>query len=221
MFRGRGLGVRLGLRLGFGLGLGLGAGLALLLVLSVADVAAAQGQDASVTFEYGRSEMLAGRYATGCPAIEASFRLDPRPGTLFTLADCDRAWGRTASALARFTEYLALYERMPPALQARQKERAAIASSERAELERSAPLLTVRLPVEVPAGTRAWRDDVELTAQSFGAGVPVDPGEHRIRVTLADGRTREQRVTLANGEQRTVVIELPAGASPSSPPTPT
>jgi len=158
------------------------------------------------------SEMLAGRYATGCPAIEASFRLDPRPGTLFTLADCDRKWGRTASALARFGEFLALYDRMPADQRAKQHERAAVAATERAALERSVPLLAVRLPNDAPTGTRVWRDEIELAASSLGAAVAVDPGEHVIRSQLPDAHAgaTEQRITLAAGEQRTLVVDLAA-----------
>ena len=192
----------------------------------------AQGGDAAATFDYGLSEMMAGRYATGCPAIEASFRVDPRPGTLFTLADCDRKWGRTASALARFEEYLALFERMPADQKAKQRERAAVAASERTTLERAVPLLTVRLPGDAPAGTRVWRDDVELPAPALGAAVPVDPGAHVVRVQLPDGRSREEHVTLGNGDQRTLVAALavdapapsalatPVASPPPSPPAP-
>jgi hypothetical protein len=171
--------------------------------------AKAQATDAAATFDFGLAEMLAGRYATGCPAIEASFRADPRPGTLFTLADCDRKWGRTASALARFGEYLALYDRMPADQQAKQRARATAAASERAALEKSVPLLSVRLPDGAPAGTRVWRDDVELASPSLGAAVPVDPGEHVIRTQLADGRAAQERITIESGEQRTLVAVIP------------
>jgi hypothetical protein len=193
----------------------------------VASSVRAEAPDAGGSFDYGLSEMLAGRYATGCPALESSFRLDPRPGTLFTLADCDRKWGKTASALARFEEYLALYERMPPDAQARQRERASVAASERAALERTVPLLSVRLPGDAPAGTRVWRDDVELTGPALSSMVPVDPGEHRVRVELPGGRVKEQRVSIEAGEQRTLVVDLagvalppeqaaPAAASPAT-----
>ncbi len=171
------------------------------------------------SFDYGLSEMLAGRYATGCPALEASFRADPRPGTLFTLADCDRKWGKTASALARFEEYLALYERMPEGERgrAKERERASIATSERATLERTVPLLAVRLPPDAPAGTRVWRDDAEVTGPALAAKVPVDPGEHVVRAQLPDGRSIEQRVTIAAGEQQSIVIVLPAAAPAPTP----
>jgi hypothetical protein len=166
--------------------------------------------DATGTFDYGLSEMLARRYATGCPALESSFRTDPRPGTLFTLADCERKWGKTASALERFEEYLALYERMPPDQRAkpRERERASIAESERAILERTVPLLAVRLPGDAPAGTRVWRDDVELAGAALATAVPVDPGEHRLRAELPDGRVVEQQVSIEGREQRTVTFSL-------------
>jgi hypothetical protein len=179
--------------------------------------AKAEGPDAGGSFDYGLAEMLAGRYATGCPALESSFRLDPRPGTLFTLADCDRKWGKTASALAAFDEYLALYERMPPDQRAKQRERAAAAATERATLQRTVPLLSVRLPADAPAGARIWRDDVELTGPALAAAVPVDPGEHRVRVQLPDGRAREQRVSIEGGEQRTLVVDLPSEIAAPAP----
>ena len=179
--------------------------------------AKADAPDAGGSFDYGLAEMLAGRYATGCPALESSFRLDPRPGTLFTLADCDRKWGKTASALAAFDEYLSLYERMPADQRAKQRERAAVAATERATLQRTVPLLSVRVPANAPAGTRIWRDDVELTGPTLAAAVPVDPGEHRVRVELPGGRAREQQVSIEGGEQRTLIVDLPseiAGPAP-------
>jgi hypothetical protein len=90
--------------------------------------------DADAQFKYGLAEMLAGRYATGCPALETSYRLDPRAGTLFTLAECLRKAGKTSSALASYDEYLSLYARMTPEQRATQRERVAIATEERAAL---------------------------------------------------------------------------------------
>jgi hypothetical protein len=191
-------------------------------LVGASGTARGDGADASGSFDYGLSEMLAGRYATGCPALESSFRLDPRAGTLFTLADCDRKWGKTASALARFEEYLALYERMPAEERAkgRERERATIATTERATLERTVPLLAVRLPNDAPAGTRVWRDDVELTGPALAAKVPVDPGEHRVRMETPDGRSVEQTISVEGGEERTLVVALPAAGAETAPVAP-
>src|SRR5262249_29835804 len=156
---------------------------------------------------FGRSEMLAGRYATGCSALEASYRLDPRAGTLFTLAECDLKWGKTASALARYEEYLALYGRMAPEQRAAQAERAAVATHERNALVGAVPRLVVRRAESAAPGTVVQRDDVTLGGPMLGAAMPVDPGEHVVSAQAADGRRNEVRVTLAAGEQRTLVID--------------
>jgi hypothetical protein len=167
----------------------------------------AQAED-SVQFNYGLSEMLAGRYGTGCPALATSFRIDPRPGTLFTLAECNLRWGRTASALAGYEGYLALFERMSPEQKVKQAERAQVAAAARKEVETSVPRLAVRLPEGAPAGIIVRRDGVELGGPMLGAAIPVDPGEHIVSVEMPDGRTQEQRVTLTPAEQRTIVVEL-------------
>jgi hypothetical protein len=176
--------------------------------------AGADDASAAAQFDYGVAEMMAGRYPTGCAALAGSFRLDPRPGTLFTLAECDLKWGHTASALAGYEEYLALYSRMSPDQKAKQSERARVAEGERRELEATVPRLSVQLPSGAPEGVRVERDDVVLGGPMLGAAMPVDPGEHVVRVTTADGRTREERVRLEAGGARVVVAALPL-AEPS------
>src|SRR5262249_667778 len=98
------------------------------------DVAAAKA-----LFSQGLAEMEAGHSEKGCPAIEESYRLDPRPGTLFTLAECENKRGRIATAVARYEDYLALVSRMPPAQQARQSVRVKIAKNQKATLGPQVP----------------------------------------------------------------------------------
>jgi hypothetical protein len=55
--------------------------------------------------------------------------------------------------------------------------------------------------------------------------VPVDPGEHRIRVELPGGRAKEQRLSIEEGEQRTLIVDLASegpqpGAASAAPPAP-
>jgi hypothetical protein len=192
-----------------------------LLTLAILFATPSARADDSAGFNYGLSEMMAGRYGTGCPALATSFRIDPRPGTLFTLAECNLRWGRTASALAGYEEYLALFERMSPEQKVKQAERAQVAAAERKELETSVPRLAVRLPEGAPAGIIVRRDDVELGGPMLGAAIPVDPGEHVVSVEMPDGRKQEQRVTLMPAEQRTIVVGLARATqlvpAPSSP----
>jgi TolA-binding protein len=59
---------------------------------------------AEVLFRTGRLHSLAGEYAAVCPLFAESLRLDPAPGTLLNLADCEEHIGRTATAWAHFRE---------------------------------------------------------------------------------------------------------------------
>src|SRR5689334_19256125 len=94
---------------------------------------------AEALFNRGRADMDAGRYEAGCKAIAESQRLDPRPGTLFTLAVCEKEWGRIASAMTHYGDYLAFYDRMTPAQQARQGDRPKEAKAQRESLAPQVP----------------------------------------------------------------------------------
>ena len=201
-----------------------GIGLAMLLALPLTaraagadDVEPADGGDAASLFNRGLSEMKAGHYVTGCSALAGSFRLDPRPGTLFTLAECNLRWGRSASALAAYDEYLALYDRMPSEQKVKQGERARIATAERDQLEASVPRLRVSVPETAPSGLVVRLDETVLQGPMIGAATPVDPGEHVVRTWTPDGGATEQRVALVDGEQRTVVAQLPPPAATATP----
>jgi tetratricopeptide (TPR) repeat protein len=91
------------------------------------DVAAAEA-----LFDRGVEEMKAGRYEKGCPALAESYRIDPRPGALFTLAECENKRGKIATAVARYEEYLRLVATLAPAQIERQRERIDIANKQKA-----------------------------------------------------------------------------------------
>jgi hypothetical protein len=112
-----------------------------------ADTAADQ---AGAHFEKGLAEMELGRYATGCPALSESFRLDPRPGVLFTLAECNAKWGKFATALAQYDAYLEQFAKMTPEQKTKQKGRERVAASQKESLKRDVPELTIVLPGGAP-----------------------------------------------------------------------
>src|SRR5262245_5559003 len=89
---------------------------------------------AEALFNRGMADMDTGHYNTACPAIAESQHLDPRPGTLFTLAVCETRWGRIATAVTRYGDYLSLYDRLTPEQQVRQAERAKEAKKQRETL---------------------------------------------------------------------------------------
>lgn len=180
----------------------------------------ARAQDlASQQFDYGLAEMLAGRYETGCPALADSYRLDPRPGALFTVAECESKWGRIASALAHYDAYLGLVSRMSPEQKATQRDREVVATEQRAALAKRVPELTITLAPSVPQGTTVTRDGLVLAGPSLGAAMPVDPGDHVVVATTPAGKRHEQRVQLSIGEHKMLNIDFAeVTARPPSPP---
>jgi hypothetical protein len=190
------------------------AALALLVTLAPA----ARAQDlaaAEALFDKGVADLEAGRYATACPAIGESYRLDPRPGTLFTLATCEHRAGRTATAAARFQDYLDLFERLAPEQRQKQRERPVEAAAKKAELAKIVPRLTLSLAPGAPKDAVVRRDDVVLGPAALGVALPIDPGEH-VLVAEGGGARVERRITLKNGENAAVALELHAKAAPVS-----
>ncbi|WP_437834202.1 hypothetical protein [Sorangium sp. So ce1153] len=187
------------------------------------DVPATAGDIAAAEelFNRGLADMQAGRYATGCKALAESERLDPQPGTLFTLAACEADWGRIATAVTRFGEYLALFERMTPAQRARQGERPELARQRREQLSPRVPRLALSLPPGAPAGTVVRRDGLVLGEAALGIPLPVDPGEHVLSIQAPGGPALEQSIKIAAGETRELTLALkgtPAPGAPAPPP---
>jgi hypothetical protein len=188
--------------------------------LAAASPALAQDVDAATTlFNSGLADMEAGRYATGCPALAESQRLDPRAGRLFTLSQCEVQWGRTATAVARLGEYLQLYEGLPPDQKVRQEERRKVAKDQLDTLTPDVPELTLSLPPGAPAGTVVKRDDAVLAGAALGIALRVDPGEHVVSTQAPGGTLWELRITIAKREKKPVVLEVKAAPTVQARPT--
>jgi len=178
-------------------------------------VGSASAQDAATAgalFDKGVTDMQAGRFDSGCPAIEESQRMDPHPGTLFTLAECQAKWGKVASAVAHYQDYVAVVPRLPTDQQARHRERVAMANAQLAKLKPIVPTLTLVLPASAPPGTTVTRNGVLLQGAALGLALPVDPGEYAIVTHLPSGEERSIKLKLALSEAKRVALELPATA---------
>lgn len=174
------------------------------------DIAAAEA-----LFNKGLADMEAGKYETGCKAIAESQRLDPRAGTLFTLATCEARWGRIATAVTRYGDYLATFDRLPDDRKAAQGERPNVARAERERLSPLIPQLTLSLAATAPKGTLVKRDGEAVSDAMFGLALPVDPGEHVLTVQAPGGPESEQKITIAQGEKKAVTVE-PKIAAPTA-----
>jgi hypothetical protein len=166
---------------------------------------------AETLFREARAEMKTGAYASACPKLAESQRLDPSPGTLLNLAICERRLGRVATAWVRFREVLDTVPARDP--------RAQIARDELAQLEPQLPMLRIVVAPDVAATVRIRLDGVELGSASLNVDLPVDPGQHRLEVADAAGRTAETSIAVALGER--IERELPPlPAAPLATPTP-
>ena len=193
---------------------------ALVLALVSAALPAAAGEPAAELYASGLENMLAGRYEAGCPKIEESHRLEPLPGTLFTLAECEAKRGRLATALRHYQRYLVLYAALPPEKQARQRGREKIAAEQELALGRQAPLLTLKLPDGAPSGTVVRRDGETLDTTTLGVPLPMDPGEHVVTAQAPGGSLIELRFKLTPGQKKTLLIAAQAPEPALKPPEP-
>ncbi|MFT3771624.1 MAG: hypothetical protein QM820_39935 [Minicystis sp.] len=163
---------------------------------------------AKAQLSQGLADMAAKRYDKACPAIEASYKLDPLPRTLFSLAECEEKRGRIATAWAHYDEYVTL-----SAKQKKPADHDKAAREQRALLEPQIPQLTLSLPPGAPAGTVVERDGEKLAPTALGTAQRVDPGEHLVTTRGPGGESNEIRVTIAKGEKKQVTVSLKGAPS--------
>jgi hypothetical protein len=82
---------------------------------------------AEALFDRGVENLNAGNFDVACPALADSYRLDPKAGALFALADCNERWGKMATAIAQYQDYLRLVAQLPDEQHLRHAEREALA----------------------------------------------------------------------------------------------
>ena len=131
---------------------------------------------AEALFDAAKKLYAEKKFAEACARFDASEKLDPGVGTLLYLADCYEHVGRTASAWATFREAGSL------AKVASQAERERIAHERAALLEPKLYRLTVTVAA-TPPGLKVMRGDEEVQRETFGTGLPVDPGTYAITAT--------------------------------------
>jgi hypothetical protein len=172
---------------------------------TLSGVARADGHDpaaAESLFRDGRAAAQRGDWEAACPKLRESQRLDPAPGTLLNLADCEEHRGKVATAWQLFRQVV---DSVPA-----NDDRSPIAAKRAAALEKRLPHMTVRLVGQAPAGVKVTRNDVELSEASLGSALPVDPGAYTVTVSAPGRATTTSSVTIAEGASS--AVEVRAGA---------
>jgi len=160
---------------------------------------------AQALFDAAKGLMKTGDYASACPKLEESQRLQASGGTLLFLGLCREGEGKTATAWTRFNDALSA---------ARRDGRADREHSAQDHIATLMPKLT-KLDVVVPEETRSLpglevrRDGELLPLALAGTPIPVDPGNHTVRAT-APGMKAWESVVATAGEGATATVTVPA-----------
>lgn len=164
---------------------------------------------ADTLFTTAVAKMNAKDYDTACPMLTESYRLDPTPGVLFTLAFCEYETNKLVSARAKFAEFLQSCKTMPTTQQDRFRERMTIASDKLHLLEKEVPKLTLTLPMNVPAGLQVFLDEKELSSKAFNQPMELDVGDHIVRTDVPTRFPLSQKIRLERAANITHQLKLP------------
>jgi hypothetical protein len=177
---------------------------------SAADKAAAEA-----LFDEGLKLLKAGKYPEACSKLESSQKTDPGIGTLLYLGECYEKQGKTASAWATFREAASMAE------EAGQSDRAKKGQARADRLTASLSKLTIEMAPENKGivGLNVRREDQEVSPALFGTPVPVDPGQHVLRVTAPGYEGVEIPFTVAGNAATATVAVPPLKALPAAAPS--
>jgi hypothetical protein len=188
--------------------------LALTAVFGHPGVARADIDRAERLFNSGVEDMLAGRFEQGCTRIAQSQKEDPKPGTVFTLAECFARWGRIASAATQYSAYLETVRALPPNQQAAHAERVLVAKSEYEKLLPDIPELVLVWPGAPPRDATVTVDGNEIDQETLGRARHVDPGQHMVAVSYSDGSQSTRKVAVELGQTLRVILPSASGDRP-------
>ncbi len=155
-------------------------------------------------FDEGRALAAQGKTSEACPKFEESFRLDPRSGTKFNLADCYEVTGRTATAWTLFLEVASESQA------AGRADRESVARERASALAPKLSHLTVRVqPSSRVPGLTLTRAETVVGPAQWGSAVPVDPGTYSVKAEATGYRAWTTSVNVADSAA-SAVVDVPA-----------
>jgi hypothetical protein len=166
-------------------------------------------------FREGRALMQEGKLDLACSKLEASQKLDPAVGTLFSLGECYAGEGRTASAWFAY--------RAAASLAAHRNDNRRSVSQARADaIEPKVAKLAVHVSDEARhAGASIRVDGAPFVLDALTAPLSVDPGPHRVEATAPGHEPWSAEVRVGeSGERADVVVPALISRVESRPPAP-
>lgn len=170
---------------------------------------------AAALYERAMTKMMVGVYDRACDDFGESYRLDPQPATLFALAECEAYAGRSATAAKRYEQYVRVFARMPNEWKALQNGRDQVAAQRAVELRAQSSQVTIALPPTLPAGTTVELDGTTLSIGEDNTieDVPIDPGEHSVRIASQSGDQNERMFSISLREHKRLEVWGPSVSS--------
>ena len=159
-------------------------------------------------------------WADAAKKLHGALDIKETPGLRYHLAYCEENMGQLVQALV---DYDRAAEMISDGVKA--PDVAARLDAARTALKKRVPMLTVTIPADVP-GARLSVDGHTMAPAVAGQPIPLEPGQHNLQVTAHSYKPFHANVTLAEGERKTLPVELakpePAPATPAAPaPRPT
>jgi hypothetical protein len=182
--------------------------------------AQATGSTAEELFRQGRAAAEAGDFARACDRFAASEKLEPAPGTLLNIADCEQHLGKLVLAEEHFELAASGFSRTDP--------RRAFVVRRVAEIEQRLAHVTVHASI-LPEGAQVTRDGAPFDLRTLDQPLKADPRtttfvvsapglvDRAFVVALRDGQSAE--VTLGPGESAPAAASL-APIAPAESPSP-
>ncbi len=182
--------------------------------VSIASAASAQPADATRAseaerlFREGRTLTEAGDLVHACPKFAESEKLDPAPGTLLSLADCEERARSFVKAREHYQLAASGFPKKDP--------RRAFATGRAQALEKRIAHVTLRLAPDAPAEASVRLGDVVVPRSDLGTSTAIDPGDLQVKVTAPGRKDSSLTVTFAEGESKDVACELGAPEGPTA-----
>lgn len=165
------------------------------------------GGTAEELFRQGRKAIEAGDFKTACEKFEESQKLEPAPGTLLNLADCEERAGRVVLASEHYRFAASGFGKTDP--------RRAFALDKANAMFQRITKVTFKADPSLPEGAIVHVGDVVL--RKFGEELPFDPGPLTLTVEAKGREPKTTRIELEPGKKVEVNVEPGPEAKPGSP----
>lgn len=183
-----------------------------LVATSAFAVTPADEKAADALFQSARDAMDRGDLTSACERFAESQRLGPAPGTLLNLGECEARSGKIAAALTHYRDGRA---GLPAS-----DFRIPFTEHRIEELASRVPHLTVRPTSTAQAAPSlvVSCDGTAMAPEALGVPDTVNPGAHVCVVTAKGHAPHRVEFTLAEGEQRTLDVDVGPADAPEPPP---